>query len=245
MRIAVVSAALALTILGGTASLARAGDPRTQRLARQHFKQGESFFAAGKFAEALAEYQAGYDAEPLPGFLVNIAQCHRRRGDLGLARTTYEKFVMVAPDSPLVPEVRRLIAEVDKLLADSAAASTRAADDTGENHAPAQPPAAVGDEIAPLGSIDQGSEAGRGTGPASAAAKAEAQASSAPPLLASRDDRRPSSPSTSPSWASRHKAWLWGGAAAVLVGGAATTFLLLRSPAPNQIHDGTLGSLRR
>ena len=51
-----------------------------------------------------------------PGFLVNIAQCQRRLGDLKKARATYQKFVLVAPDSPLVPQVRSMIAEIDGLL---------------------------------------------------------------------------------------------------------------------------------
>jgi tetratricopeptide (TPR) repeat protein len=95
---------------------ARAASPEAEKEARAHFQAGEARFKAGAFDEALAEYQQGYDAKPLPGFLVNIAQCQRRLGDLKKARATYQKFVLVAPDSPLVPQVRSMIAEIDGLL---------------------------------------------------------------------------------------------------------------------------------
>ena len=94
-----------------------AATPEAERTARAHFQAGEAKFKAGAFDEALAEYQAGYDVLPLPGFLINVAQCQRRLGDLKTARATYQKFVLVAPDSPLLPQVRSMIAEIDGLLA--------------------------------------------------------------------------------------------------------------------------------
>jgi len=97
-------------------SLAAAATSEAEREARTHFQAGEARFKAGAFDEALAEYQKGYEAKPLPGFLVNIAQCQRRLGDLKSARATYQKFVLVAPDSPLIPQVRSMMAEIDALL---------------------------------------------------------------------------------------------------------------------------------
>ena len=41
--------------------------------ARQHYQRGESDFKAGRFNDALEAYQAGYEAAPLPGFLVGDA----------------------------------------------------------------------------------------------------------------------------------------------------------------------------
>src|SRR5262245_62726990 len=108
----------AVTLVLAAAAPAReaAAASEAERTARSHFQAGEAHFKAGAFDEALKEYQAGYDAKPLPGFLVNIAQCQRRLGDLKTARATYQKFVLVAPDSPLVPQVRSMIAEIDALL---------------------------------------------------------------------------------------------------------------------------------
>lgn len=87
-----------------------------EKQARRSFERAETHFKAGLYGEALAEYQDGYERLPLPGFLINIAQCQRRLGDLISARATYRKFILIAPDSPYVPEVRTLVAEIDKLL---------------------------------------------------------------------------------------------------------------------------------
>ena len=111
-RAAAMGAVVVAALLSGRAE---AATPEAEKEARAHFQAGEAHFKAGAFDEALAEYQQGYDAKPLPGFLVNIAQCQRRLGDLKKARATYQKFVLVAPDSPLVPQVRSMIAEIDGL----------------------------------------------------------------------------------------------------------------------------------
>jgi tetratricopeptide (TPR) repeat protein len=112
-RAAAIGAMVVALLLAGAA---RAASPEAEKEARAHFQAGETHFKASAFDEALAEYQQGYEAKPLPGFLVNIAQCQRRLGDLKKARATYQKFVLVAPDSPLVPQVRSMIAEIDGLL---------------------------------------------------------------------------------------------------------------------------------
>src|SRR4029079_12234727 len=112
-RAAAIAAMVVAVLLSGAA---RAASPEAEKEARAHFQAGEARFKAGAFDEALAEDQKGYAAKPLPGFLVNIAQCQRRLGDLKAARATYQKFVLVAPDSPLIPQVRSMIAEIDALL---------------------------------------------------------------------------------------------------------------------------------
>jgi tetratricopeptide (TPR) repeat protein len=114
-----------------------------ERAARTHFQAGESHFKAGAFDEALKEYQAGYDAKPLPGFLVNIAQCQRRLGDLKTARATYQKFVLVAPDSPLLPQVRSMIAEIDGLLANLEAGKPAEPEEQAKPAPPPEPPPAA------------------------------------------------------------------------------------------------------
>jgi len=92
-----------------------AADSDARDRARRSYQTAETHFKAGHFREALAEYKAGYDAAALPGFLINIAQCQRRLGDLAGALTTYRKFVLVAPDSPFVPQVQGMIQELEKL----------------------------------------------------------------------------------------------------------------------------------
>jgi hypothetical protein len=107
---------LLVAVLGFASPPAHAANPDAEKQARRWFERAEAHFKAGLFAEALPEYQEGYERLPLPGFLINIAQCQRRLGDLSQARATYRKFLLVAPDSPYVPEVKSLVAEIDQLL---------------------------------------------------------------------------------------------------------------------------------
>jgi tetratricopeptide (TPR) repeat protein len=114
-RTLAIAVAIAAAMAAAAPSTAQAAS-EAEKEARAHFQAGEARFKAGAFDEALAEYQKGYESKPLPGFLVNIAQCQRRLGDLKAARATYQKFVLVAPDSPLIPQVRSMITEIDGLL---------------------------------------------------------------------------------------------------------------------------------
>lgn len=106
---------LIVAVLCATAPQSHAAT-EAEKLARRSFERAEAHFKAGLYGEALAEYQDGYDRLPLPGFLINIAQCQRRLGDLTQALSTYRKFILVAPDSPYVPEVKALVAEIEKSL---------------------------------------------------------------------------------------------------------------------------------
>ena len=137
---------VALLVAGPVA----AATPEAERTARAHFQAGEAKFKAGAFDEALAEYQAGYDVLPLPGFLINVAQCQRRLGDLKTARATYQKFVLVAPDSPLIPQVRSMMAEIDALLEkEQAKPPAETATEEAKPKADAPPPAATPPAEAP------------------------------------------------------------------------------------------------
>ncbi|MES1171768.1 MAG: tetratricopeptide repeat protein [Bacteroidota bacterium] len=194
-----------------------AAEAETERAARASFREGEAAYAAGKYADALASYQAGYNALPLPGFLVNIAQCQRRLGDLARARATYQTFIMVAPDSPLVPEVRKLVAEVDVLLAETEAANRSAPSGTAES---------VGRAPAPF--VPATSRKGSSPSTAAVSLAAPTQVSSTPASAAPRGRR----------W------WLWGALAVAVVGGTVAA-IALSSPDATVIHDGSLGTLRR
>jgi tetratricopeptide (TPR) repeat protein len=196
-------------------SLPAAAASEKEREARSRFQAGEAHFKAGAFDEALAAYQAGYDAKPLPGFLVNIAQCQRRLGDLKGARATYQKFVLVAPDSPLLPQVRSMIAEIDALLEKNAnekpaAAAAAAADEETKSPEPA---------VAPV--------------PAAAPREQPAAVLAAPAAEPRAETETPG-----------RRWWLWGLLGAVVVGGAVTA-IVLTTGGTTTINDGSLGTLRR
>ncbi len=157
---------------------------------------------------------------PLPGFLVNIAQCQRRLGDLKTARATYREFVLVAPDSRLVPEVETLIKQLDDLIADLAAGGSGEA------------VAAVGSGGADLHTTDPAAP------PLSLA-----------PVLAAPETALVAAPapaaSDAPPTRSHARWWLWGGVAVAAIAGGVVTGLALSSPGTTTIRAGSLGTLSR
>jgi hypothetical protein len=212
-RLSVIAVLLVLV-----ATPARAAT-EAERESRRHFQAAEAHFKAGAFDKALTSYQAGYEAKPLPGFLINIAQCQRRLGDLKASRASYQKFIMVAPDSPLVPQAKTMVEELDRLLAEIAEAAPPPAE-----AADAAPPAAKPPAEPP--SVPAAAE------PASPAAQAVLVAQPAP---APEEPRAPA----------RRRWWLWGALGAVVVGGTVTAIVLSTGGTTTTLHDGSLGTLRR
>ena len=88
-------AILVIVIALGTASASHGKDMRSERPGRAFFERGEANFNRGKFDEARADYQAAYEAEPLPAFLFNIAQCYRNLGDFERAQFFYQRYTML------------------------------------------------------------------------------------------------------------------------------------------------------
>ncbi|HXU82474.1 MAG TPA: hypothetical protein VN914_13825 [Polyangia bacterium] len=117
------AAALACVLVLGLAPVVRAdsGDePRAE--GRRRFEAGEQYFQHGQYASALVEYEAGYQLTRLPGFLINIAHCHRLSGDKRKARAFYRKYLLVEPASPRKAEVEEIIRKLDEALASEGAA---------------------------------------------------------------------------------------------------------------------------
>jgi len=129
MRRAATTAVLFVAALAARASVAgetAAGD----RPGRALFEQAEVKFNVGRFDEALADYQAAYDVEPLPAFLFNIGQCYRNMGNFERAQFFFRRYTALDPRSPNRPAAERLIAEMDRLADERRAAA-------GEEPAPA------------------------------------------------------------------------------------------------------------
>jgi tetratricopeptide (TPR) repeat protein len=76
---------------------ARAEDAVTS--SRQHYNRGRELYLANYNAEALREFQAGYELAPRPEFLINMGLCQSRLGRLTEARDLYQKFLAAAPES--------------------------------------------------------------------------------------------------------------------------------------------------
>ena len=117
--LAALIAALLLALLSPTA--ARAADPgtraRAEAQARTKFAEGNTAYDKGEFQVALDAYVEAYRLMPLPGFLFNIAQCHRQLGHAERAGFYYRRYLALSKQTPPnAPLVRELIAEMDEAV---------------------------------------------------------------------------------------------------------------------------------
>ncbi|HEY1547424.1 MAG TPA: hypothetical protein VGG28_06380 [Kofleriaceae bacterium] len=69
--------------------------------AKTHYEHGQSLYGAGRFAEARAEFLAGYELSKKPAFLFNAAECARLLGDTQVARDGYNRYLALEPNGRL------------------------------------------------------------------------------------------------------------------------------------------------
>jgi tetratricopeptide (TPR) repeat protein len=186
-----------------------------EKESRRLFQKAELGFNLGKFEDALADYQAAYQAKPLPGFLFNIAQCYRNLTNYERARFFYRRYLKLEPRSPNRHLVEQLIAEMTERM-DKQAAQTAGATPppppslaTEERATSPAPPVAppVAEPAAPLAPPDV---------PAAGVAPALVLPAASP------------EPEGSPIW---ERWWFWAGLGTVVAGGAVAAFLLTRDDA--------------
>jgi tetratricopeptide (TPR) repeat protein len=103
---------LSLCLVLLVAGRAHAQDPGLAA-AKRHFERATKLFNLGKFSEALEEYEAAYDAKPLPDFLFNIGQCYRNLGDYDQAILTFKKLLKEQPQDADREAVQRVIDELE------------------------------------------------------------------------------------------------------------------------------------
>jgi tetratricopeptide (TPR) repeat protein len=114
--------------------------------ARALFKRGQAYYNIDEFRQAADLFKQAYVRHPDPTFLYNIAQCHRKMGEVDEALSYFRKYLKSSPNAPNRPEVERRIKELEE--AQVAEMKAREAPPTG---------------IVPPGS-SAGSGAGRGSG---------------------------------------------------------------------------------
>ncbi len=87
--------------------------------ARQHNQAAKKLFSVGLFEQAAAEYTRAYQAKPLPVFLFNLAQCHKRltgRKHLERAIFYFKSYLQNEPASPLREDIEAEIGRLVKQL---------------------------------------------------------------------------------------------------------------------------------
>ena len=108
-----VAVVLALSPLCARATRAEVG-AEVESLARTRFSEGNLAYDLGEFQKALDAYSEAYRLMPLPGFLFNIAQCHRQLGHPERAGFFYRRYLLLEKEEPPnAALVNELIAEMD------------------------------------------------------------------------------------------------------------------------------------
>jgi tetratricopeptide (TPR) repeat protein len=120
-----------LTLIAAGAARA-AKDPREAQ-AHVQYNQGLKDYDLGRFKEALDEFSKAYELKALPGFLFNIAQCHRQMHNWERAAFFYRRYLDQSPRRPSNEEtVKELIAECETQQAQEAEAEKKKAEEADE-----------------------------------------------------------------------------------------------------------------
>ena len=85
----------------------------TQR-AKDLFQQGTTLFNIGEFDKAIAAWQEGYKEKPDPGFLYNIGQAYRLKGDGNKAIFFYRGYLRNSPRATNRAEIEAKIEALQK-----------------------------------------------------------------------------------------------------------------------------------
>ena len=92
-------------------AVAKVAEAETLAKAKALFGEGNQHYSLGEFDQAMASYSLAYRLKPLPAFLFNIAQCHRKLGHYIDAIAMYQNYLVGVPDAPNKDVVESLIKE--------------------------------------------------------------------------------------------------------------------------------------
>src|SRR5260370_40929512 len=106
-KLAALAAVMALLTLPAQAKDA------TEMRAREQFSAGQAAYANGRYEQALGAFSEAYGLQPVPGFLFNIAQCHRQLGTYERAAVFYQQYLDLSPSSANTATVRALLSEIE------------------------------------------------------------------------------------------------------------------------------------
>lgn len=81
--------------------------------AQWHHDRGTEHYLAGRYEQAIEEFEKAYALAPGPILLFNIAQAHRRNGSTDSAILFYKRFLKASPSAPNRAEVETRIRELE------------------------------------------------------------------------------------------------------------------------------------
>jgi hypothetical protein len=86
--------------------------PEAAREAKELSRHSMIAYDAGKFERAIADATRGFELDPLPAFLFNVAQCHRALHHWEKAEFFYRRYLAHVPEAQNRQTVEALIAAV-------------------------------------------------------------------------------------------------------------------------------------
>jgi hypothetical protein len=90
-------------------------DPDVE-IARRHFAQASEFYSAGRYVEALAEFEIARKAKPVPELDYNIGRCHDRLEHAAEAIAAYQRYLGKVSSGAEADEVRGRIESLKKRI---------------------------------------------------------------------------------------------------------------------------------
>jgi hypothetical protein len=231
-RVLVAACALLFVAAPGPAGAAEADNVRR---ARQHFQDGKKAFEARDYPGALREFQAGYQLEPRPGFLLNMGHAARKMDQLETAREYYRQFMLSNPSGEERRTAEQSLSEIERKLAGPA---------TPEVPAPAATPAAASPAlpVTPPPALPPSQAEPPPAAPTTAPAASSSVPTATDPASGVPTLVSPATPAAQDDSPLYTKWWLWAGVA-VVAAGAVALFLFGPSLIGDGGRDGSWGAV--
>lgn len=102
-----------LIISLATATVALAQPPDVSKLEAS----GNKHYELAEYDAAIADFKEAYRISDQPGYLFNIAQAFKKKGDCRQASTFYKNYLRRAPDAQNRDKIQQWIAEMDECAA--------------------------------------------------------------------------------------------------------------------------------
>jgi tetratricopeptide (TPR) repeat protein len=219
-------------LLFAAAAAAQTPSSKDRAAARQHFAAGKKLYDAGKYPEAIAEFEQAQQLAPNPKVIFNIAQAYRLMGDKPKAKASYEQYLARESTGAVAEEARGHLATLDAELraeeeakAKAAAAEQQRREEEARKQAEAEERTRREAEEAQRREQAAQEEAARRR---QAEERVRPQPAPAPPAAATSSGRRPST---------LQLVMRWGGLAIGVLGGVTLIYGIYEGTEAKRIED--------
>lgn len=107
---------VALSVLLLVVQVEAAGSSAIEAI-RGRMDEGQGLFITGKYEEAAAVFESGYQSHPYSAFLFNAGVCHQKIGQSDKALAAFRLYLEKDPSAPDALQVRERVAKLEAALA--------------------------------------------------------------------------------------------------------------------------------